>query len=105
MDIFDQWVFLAFIVERLSEYLGKLIPAIEKLENQFVNTKLCIAFAISLMLAFGAGLDFFTAFEINFRYAYVGIILTAVFLSGGSNAVHDILGFVRNLKSNSDPIE
>ena len=105
MDIFAQWVFLAFIVERLAEYIGKLIPAVELLENKFVNAKLFIAFTISLLLAFGANLDFFSAFEINFRFAYVGIILTAVFLSGGSNAVHDILGFVRNLKSNSDPIE
>ncbi len=45
MDVFSQWIFLAFIVERLAEYIGKLIPAIEKLENQFVNSKLVIALA------------------------------------------------------------
>lgn len=99
MDVFSQWIFLAFIVERLAEYIGKLIPAIEKLENQFVNSKLVIALAFSLILAFGAGLDFFSAFEINFRFAYVGTVLTAIFLSGGANAVHDVLGFVQNLKN------
>ena len=103
MDKFAQWVFLAFVVETLTKYLGTLIPAIEMLENKFVNAKLFVAFTISLLIAFGANLDFFAAFEISFQYAYVGIILTAVFLSGGSNAVHDLLGFVRNLKTNTEP--
>ena len=103
MEIFTQWIFLAFVVERLSEYIGKLVPAIEKLENQFVNTKLVIAFSFSLLLSFGAKLDFFTPFEIVFAFPHVGTILTAVFLSGGSNAVHDVLGFVRNLKDQTKP--
>ena len=105
MDVFMTWLFLSFVVERLSEYAGKLIPAIERLENDFVNTKLFIAFGFSLLFTFGANLDFFKAFEIEFAIPFVGIVLTAVFLSGGSNAVHDLLSVVANIKTATKPLE
>ena len=105
MDRFMTWLFLSFVVEKLSEYTGKLVPVIERLENEYVNTKLFIAFGFSLLFTFGANLDFFKAFEIEFTFPVVGIILTAVFLSGGSNAVHDLLSVVANVKTALKPAE
>lgn len=49
---------------------------------------------LSILLAFGAGLDFFVMFGIPFSIPYVGIILSGFFVSGGTKLVHDIIEWV-----------
>lgn len=98
MDILLTWLFLAFIVERVTELITKMIPILERLKIKYVNIEMTLAFLISLLIAFGANLDFFRMFDIAFTLPYVGIVLSAVFMSGGSNVVHDIIKWIEKSK-------
>jgi len=92
------FLFLSFLVERLVEWVVRLIPPLDDVEIKFVNIQMVLAVLFSLILAFGAKLDFFVMMGIPFYWPYVGIILTAIIMSGGSNFVHDIIGWVEARK-------
>ena len=92
------WLFMAFLVEKITAYILLLIPAIGEIQISKFNFKLMLALVVAIVLAFGADLNFFTMFEIEFRIPIIGYFLTAIFMSGGANAVHDILKLITNVK-------
>lgn len=92
------FLFLSFLVERLVEWVVRLVPPLADVEIKYVNLQMVLAVLFSLILAFGAKLDFFVMMGIPFFWPYVGIILTAIVMSGGSNFVHDIIGWVEAQK-------
>lgn len=92
------WLFLSFIVERITEWFVKLFPKLEKIKVGAVNVEMLIAFIVSLLLAFSAKLDMFALFDVSMRFEVVGIIASAIFMSGGSNLVHDVIEWVRTSK-------
>ena len=91
-------LFFAFLVERLVEWLTKLVPWLDTVQVKQVNLQMVLAVLFSMVLAFGAKLDFFVMMGIEFYWPYAGIILTAIIMSGGSNFVHDIVGWVEAKK-------
>ena len=91
MDILTTWLFLAFVVERVTELLLNMFPGIRTLYEKAPDI---LALALSILLAFGAGLDFFAMFAIPFTIPYVGIILSGFFMAGGTKLVHDIIEWV-----------
>lgn len=57
------------------------------------------ALIVSLVICFGVRLDILSLLEINGKIPYLGIILTSILISRGSNFVHDLmvkLGQVKN---------
>ena len=57
------------------------------------------ALIVSLVICFGVRLDILSLLEINSKIQYLGIILTSILISRGSNFVHDLmvkLGQVKN---------
>lgn len=95
------WIFLAFVVERLVEWLSKMIPWLAGASIGKLKVQTVLAFAISLLFSFGARLDFFAMFHIPFTVPAVGPVIAAIFMSGGSNLVHDIVSWVTNKKEES----
>ena len=91
MDILTTWLFLAFVVERVTELALDMFPGIR---NWCEKAADMLALGLSILLAFGAGLDFFGMFGIPFSIPYVGIILSGFFMSGGTKLVHDIIEWV-----------
>ena len=96
MDILTTWLFLAFVVERVTELLLNMFPGIRDIYEKAPDI---LALALSILLALGAGLDFFGMFGIPFSIPYVGIILSGFCMSGGTKLVHDLLEAVSQLKS------
>jgi len=95
MEPLFAWVFLAVITERFVEVLTKLIPALDQVTIKEFDLKLAIAFAAGLVLAIGAGLDFFDMVGIEFGWPYVGQVITAFFIMAGSNYINDIISMIR----------
>ena len=91
MDILTTWLFLAFVVERVTELLLNMFPGIRTLYEKAPDI---LALTLSILLALGAGLDFFGMFGIPFSIPYVGIILSGFCMSGGTKLVHDIIEWV-----------
>ncbi|WP_414600940.1 hypothetical protein [Clostridium sp.] len=49
------------------------------------------ALIVSLVICFGIRLDILKLLEINSTIPYLGIILTSILISRGSNFIHDLL--------------
>lgn len=101
MDTITVWLFLSFTVERMVELLLAVVPKLDKKQAWGIDVPVLLALALSLVLSFGAHLNFFQIFGIDFEWPVVGMILTAFFMVGGSNVVHDLLGWVNAAKTNS----
>jgi|LSQX01.1.fsa_nt_gb hypothetical protein len=101
MDTIAVWLFLAFTVERIVELLLSLAPKLDKKQFLGVDVPVCLSLILSLILAFGAQLDFFQIFGVAFKWPEVGTVLTAIFMVGGSGALHDILGWLNASKVNT----
>lgn len=101
MDTVTIWLFLAFTVERIVELLLLLVPKLDKKQFLGVDLPVCLSLIFSLILAFGARLDFFEIFGVSFRWPEVGTVLTAIFMVGGSSAIHDVLGWLNASKINT----
>ncbi len=98
MTLLLAWLFLAFVVERLVEVVLKLFPWFDKKRIIYVDVAMILALAFSLVIAFGANLDFFQMFGIEFAWPYVGPVVAAILMMGGSNLVHDIIKWVEASK-------
>lgn len=95
MEVFLIIFVVAAIVEAVWESLKKIFaPAINWLENRGFPVDQAGAFLVALLICFGLGsrIDLFVLLGIPLEIAYLGIILTAVLLSRGSNFVHDLIG-------------
>ena len=92
------WVFLAFAVERLVELVMNILPTLDRKKVLGVQVPTLLALVLSMVLAYGAGLDFFRIFGISFKWCLVGPAMTGLFMTGGSNLVHDIVEWVNAKK-------
>lgn len=85
---------LAVVVEGLVEYVkscaaqaGRVIPALA-----IQITALVAAVGLALL----TGADIFAELGIMLGYPVVGVVITGVFLSRGSNYMSDLIGRLRN---------
>lgn len=60
------------------------------------------AMCIGLLLAIGTGLDIMVILQIPIHIPYLGLILTGLLISRGSNFMHDILAKVEGMKEIKD---
>jgi hypothetical protein len=59
------------------------------------------ALVIGLVLAFVTGLDMLKLLDITSTGSYIGMFLTGILISRGSNFMHDLLAAVNNVQVNS----
>ena len=59
------------------------------------------ALVIGLLLAFVTGLDMLKLLNISSRISPVGIFLTGILISRGSNFIHDLLSSISNVQINT----
>lgn len=85
---------LAITVEALIEY-AKLIVV-----NKTVNWKQIAALVIGVGLAVLAGTDLYNMVGVTFSVPYVGMVLTGIIFSRGSNYVADIVKKMQGVKNN-----
>ncbi len=53
------------------------------------------AIVVSLVIAFGAGIDLFEVVGAPLGIPFLGIVLTGILISRGANVVHDIFSRIR----------
>ena len=95
MSIILLAVVMAVIVEAILEYVKTIWAAVEKKAYKTVVTQLA-AIALAAGLCFAVQADVFAALGINFNVQWIGILLTGIFASRGSNYVSD---FVKKLQT------
>ena len=49
------------------------------------------ALIVSLIITFGTGLDITTSLQVPMKIPFLGVILTGILLSRGSNFIHDLI--------------
>ncbi len=96
---FWHWAFLAFAVERMVEVTVKIFPRLEHTKISGLNTELFLAFLYALVIAYGAGCNFFNQFGIPFNWQSIEPAITALFLAGGSSLIHDLQSWVKTNKN------
>ena len=85
------WAFCAFLVERLVEGFVKVFPFLDKRKVFGCSVNLLLAFAFSLVVAYGAGFDLFGMFSIPFQWTMLGPLAAAIIMAGGSSGVHEVI--------------
>lgn len=91
---------LAIIVEAIVEYAKSIYKLLA--EHGIKRALLqAAAVIVSVLLCFAANADLFGALGIEFRYAWIGIVLTGVFASRGANYVSDLIGKLQAAKEPS----
>ncbi len=101
MEVFLIIIVVAAIVEAIWETLKKLLaPVVQWLDARGFPADQAGALLVALLICFGLGskIDLFVMLDIPLEIAYLGIILTAVLLSRGSNFVHDLIGSLNNIR-------
>lgn len=98
MDMILLTVMLAITVEGLVEYAKTFIDAIANKDYRTVAIQLCAVY-VAILLCFAAGANFYTVLGVNFTYTWVGIVLTGIFLSRGSNYVSDFIQRLQGAKT------
>lgn len=98
MELVTAWLFLSFVVERLTDVTINLLPFFKKLDIVEVDIEKVIALIYALLITLGANIDLFAMFEIQYELPYVGAILSAILMMGGSNLIHDIVSWINSNK-------
>lgn len=87
---------LAIIVEALIDYATSIFTLVDgKLK---VSWKKIASIALSVFLAIAAGADLLAGVGLVFQIPYVGMVLTGIFFSRGSNYVADLLTLLTNAR-------
>jgi hypothetical protein len=63
------------------------------------------ALAVGILISISTGLDVLKLINLPSKIPYVGIILTGILISRGSNFVHDILASINNIHANTKPTD
>lgn len=90
---FYSLIFVSIIIEGLISY-GKTLVSEKKLQWPVV-----ISMALGVLCAVAFGIDIFDLAGIEAHIPYVGMILTGILLSRGSNYVSDVLGSIGSIKA------
>ena len=91
-------IMLAITVEALIEYAKTIGKALFGGSWKTAVTQLA-AIAVSVLLCFTVDADFYAALGVSFTYGWIGIVLTGIFASRGSNYVSDFISKLRGVKA------
>jgi len=108
MEVFLIIFVVAAIVEAIWETLKKLLaPLVRWLDDRGFPADQAGALIVALLICFGLGeqIDLFIMLGIPLEIAYLGIILTAILLSRGSNFIHDLIGTLNGIRESKSLID
>lgn len=108
MEVFLIVILVAAIIEAVWETLKKLLaPLVRWLDDRGFPADQLGALLVALLICLGLGsrVDLFVMLGIPLEVAYLGIILTAVLLSRGSNFIHDLLGTLNGIRESNKLID
>ena len=87
---------LAVIVEALIDYATTIFVMVDgKLK---VSWKKLASIVLGIFLAIAAGADMLAGVGLAFKIPYVGMVLTGIFFSRGSNYVADLITLLANAR-------
>ena len=92
-------LFIIFIIALIAESVWETLKMVW--QQGKVSIDRIGALIISLVICIGTKLDILSLLEINNTIPFLGIILTAILISRGSNFVHDLIVKLGQDKSNS----
>lgn len=87
---------LAIIVEALIDYATTIFMKVDG--KLVIEWKKIAAIGLGIFLAIAAGADFLAASGLDFKIPYVGVVLTGIFFSRGSNYVADLITLLANAR-------
>lgn len=85
MTEFASLIILAIVVEFVWEILGNIW------KDKEINLNLVGSLILGLVIAFSTDLNLFEMIDIPMRFHVVGIIVSGVVISSGSNVVHEFI--------------
>lgn len=91
------FIVLAIIVEAFVEYGKSIGKGFAEGKWKTAVTQLC-AIALAVVLCFATGLDIFKLVGLEFAWAWLGVALTGVFISRGSNYASDFVKRLQGVK-------
>lgn len=99
VPLLERFVLIAFLIEAVVNLLWNMYTADPaKKWWQCVNWKGLLAIFVGEIVVFGFGLDLFKILGFTGVAWWLGTSLTGLLVSRGSNFLHDVVQFVRNLK-------
>ncbi len=84
------WIILCISVEYIVDILKQAFPLLDTKINGVDNEK-GLAFVFGLLMCFTASVDFFEMLGLTYTIPYVGYVLSAIFIAGGSGKIHDFI--------------
>lgn len=92
------FLMLALIVEAFVEYAKSIGKGLADGQWKTAVTQIG-SIAIAQVLCFATGLDIFKLVGLEFAWAWLGVVLTGIFISRGSNYAADFVKRLQNLKN------
>ncbi|MGI6344472.1 MAG: hypothetical protein ACOX18_05330 [Bacillota bacterium] len=72
MNGFAVWLFLAMVMERSVELVVRIVPGLNSRKLWGLSVPALVAFLFSLVLAYGANLDFFPSSSLSLNGIFSG---------------------------------
>ncbi|MFW6029668.1 MAG: hypothetical protein ACOCRO_05375 [Halanaerobiales bacterium] len=101
-------VIIAGFTEEVLEFLRQLFPKLGDFDKKYkqVGVFIGLGFIIALPFVWGYNADIFAMIENltgrEFTLPYVGLILSAMFASGGTKGIHDLIDWLTSLREEKD---
>ena len=92
-------IFNLIVLSMISEAIWETAKMIW--QNGKISIDSLGAIVISELLAISTGMNIFSAVGISLYVPYLGIILTGLLISRGSNFMHDLLASISNIQRNT----
>ena len=86
---------LAVTVEALIQYVKSIIKMVEDKQYKTFGTQLA-AILLAIFICFAAGVDLYALVGISFAIPWLGVLLTGVVISRGSNYTADFIKRLQN---------
>lgn len=90
MNVFFTLVVVAILAEAVWEILKNLIPSTSDKVWSYIN--LVGSLLVGVLVAFVADVNIFALLGIDLKWPVVGVVLTGILISRGSNYIHDLVG-------------
>lgn len=79
------------LTERTTEQTLKIFPFLDHKKWFGIPSPLLVALFWASVFAWGGGINFFAVFGLTFQWAWIGLIVTSILMTGGSSGVHFVI--------------
>lgn len=86
------FLFFTVLAERITEQHLKIMPFLDHRTLLGIPSPMLVALFWAIIFSWGASLNFFAMLGlIIFKWAWVGVLVTTILMTGGSNLAHSII--------------